>query len=149
MKHFFYGGKYGSKNNKEIRNYTEHINFGLNFRQFIFSTLGFIMVVVLFFLLKPFFGIVTLSWICIFGVVPFAAIGFVKYNGMSFEQFVIAYIKSEILTPRNIVIVLIFRLLMLHFKKSFIHMEINFGNVIDMTKELSGVQYLFHGLLMK
>ena len=93
------------KINKEIRNYTENIYFGLNLRQFIFSALGCIMAVVLFFLLKPFFGIETLSWICIFGVVPFAAIGFIKYNGMSFEQFVIAYIKSEILTPRNLVFV--------------------------------------------
>lgn len=36
------------------------------------------------------------------GVVPFAAIGFLKYNGMPAEQFVLAWIKSEILVPRHL-----------------------------------------------
>lgn len=40
------------KINKEIRNYTENIYFGLNLRQFIFSALGCIMAVVLFFYLN-------------------------------------------------------------------------------------------------
>ena len=40
------------KINKEIRNYTENIYFGLNLRQFIFSLLGVIVGTLLFFLLK-------------------------------------------------------------------------------------------------
>jgi len=34
-----------------------------------------------------------------FGAIPFGILGFVKYNGMYAEEFVIAWIKSEILTP--------------------------------------------------
>lgn len=90
------------KINKEIRNYTESIYFGLNLRQFIFSILGCIVAVVLYFLLKPYLGIETLSWVCMLGVVPFAAIGFLKYNGMPAEQFLLAWIKSEILVPKHL-----------------------------------------------
>ena len=37
----------------------------------------------------------TVSWLCIVCAAPLAAAGFFKYNGMNFEQFVIAYIYSE------------------------------------------------------
>lgn len=53
------------KINKEIRNFTETIFFGLSLRQFIFSLLACGVAVLLYFLLKPFMGIETLSWICI------------------------------------------------------------------------------------
>jgi hypothetical protein len=51
----------------------------------------------LYFLLRPHFGTETLSWMCILGDAPFAVMGFVKYNGMTAEQFVWAWVKSEIL----------------------------------------------------
>lgn len=69
------------KINKDIREFSENIFFGLTMRQFIFSLLACIVAVILYFLLKPFFGIETLSWICILGAAPFAVLGFVKYNG--------------------------------------------------------------------
>lgn len=47
-------------------------------------------------------GTETVSWLCILGAVPFGAFGFVKYNGMSAEQFIAAYIKSEFLTPKHL-----------------------------------------------
>lgn len=90
------------KINKDIRDFSESIFFGLSLRQFIFSILACLVAVVLYFLLKPFFGIETLSWICILGAAPFAALGFIKYNGMTAEEFVIAFIKSEILMPRHL-----------------------------------------------
>lgn len=90
------------KINKEIRDYTESIYFGLNLRQFIFSILGCIAAVILYFLLKPYFGIETLSWICILGVIPFAAVGFLKYNGMTAEQFIFAWFKSKFLIPKHL-----------------------------------------------
>ena len=90
------------KINKEIRDYTESIYFGLNLRQFIFSILGCIAAVILYFLLKPYFGIETLSWICILGAIPFAAVGFLKYNGMTAEQFIFAWFKSEFLIPKHL-----------------------------------------------
>ena len=37
---------------------------------------------------------------CILGAAPFAVLGFVTYNGMNAEQFIVAYIKSQILMPK-------------------------------------------------
>lgn len=90
------------KINKEIREYTESIFFGLSLRQFIFSVCACGIAVFLYFILKPYFDIETLSWICILGAVPFAILGFVKYNGMTAEKFIIAWFKSEILTPKKL-----------------------------------------------
>ena len=91
------------KINKEIRDYTESVYFGLSLRQFIFSILACEMAVVLYFVFRPYFGIETLSWLCILGAAPFAAIGFIKYNGMNAEEFLLAYIRSEFLTPKELV----------------------------------------------
>ena len=90
------------KINKDIRDFSESIFFRLSMRQFVFSILACLVAVVLYFLLKPFFEIETLSWVCILGAAPFAALGFIKYNGMTAEEFVIAFIKSEILMPRHL-----------------------------------------------
>ena len=90
------------KINKEIRNYTESMFFGLSLRQFIFSVLACGVAVGLYFLLRPGFGTETLSWVCILGAFPFAAMGFIKYNGMTAEQFVWAWIKSEFLMPKKL-----------------------------------------------
>ena len=90
------------KINKEIRNYTESMSFGLSLRQFIFSVLACGVAVGLYFLLRPRFGTETLSWVCILGAFPFAAMGFIKYNGMTAEQFVWAWIKSEFLMPKKL-----------------------------------------------
>ena len=90
------------KINKEIRNYTESMFFGLSLRQFIFSVLACGVAVGLSFLLRPRFGTETLSWVCILGAFPFAAMGFIKYNGMTAEQFVWAWLKSEFLMPKKL-----------------------------------------------
>lgn len=91
------------KVNKEIRNYTESIFFGLSIRQFIFSVIACAVAVILYLTLKRFLGIETLSWVCILGAFPFAALGFIKYNGMTAEKFIIAFIKSEVLTPKKLI----------------------------------------------
>ena len=90
------------KINKDIREFSESIFFGLTMRQFIFSLLACGIAVILYFTLKPFFGIETLSWICILGAAPFAVLGFVKYNGMTAEKFIVAFIKSEFITPKRL-----------------------------------------------
>lgn len=90
------------KINKEIRNYTESVYFGLSLRQFIFSILACVVAVLLYFVFKPYFGIETLSWLCILGAAPFAAIGFIKYNGMNAEEFFLAYIRSKFLTSKKL-----------------------------------------------
>lgn len=91
------------KVNKEIRNYTESIFFGLSIRQFIFSVIACAVAIILYLTLKSFLGIETLSWVCILGAFPFAALGFIKYNGMTAERLIMAFIKSEILTPKKLV----------------------------------------------
>ena len=90
------------KINREIRNYTESIFFGLSLRQFIFSICACVVAVLLYFLLKPHFGIETLSWVCIVGASPFAVLGFLKYNGMTAEEFIITWLRSEFLIPRRL-----------------------------------------------
>jgi len=90
------------KINKEIRDYKENVYFGLSLRQFIFSMLACGIAVLLYFMFRSYCGTETLSWICILGALPFAALGFIKYNGMNLEDFLVAYIKTEILTPKRL-----------------------------------------------
>lgn len=90
------------KINREIKDYTESVYFGLSLRQFIFAILACGVAVGLYFLLRPLFGIETLSWVCILGAAPFAAIGFFKYHGMSAEKAVLVYLKSEMLMPKTL-----------------------------------------------
>ena len=91
------------KINKDIRQYSESIFFGLSMRQFIFSILACLVAVGLYFILRPYFGIETLSWMCILGAAPFAVLGFVKYNGMTAEQFLVAWFRSKFLMPSHFV----------------------------------------------
>lgn len=85
--------------NREIREYTESMFFGLTLRQFIFSVLACAIAVLIYFTFKPVLGLETVSWICIVAAAPFAAIGFLRYNGMTAEKFIAAWIRSEILLP--------------------------------------------------
>ena len=90
------------KINREIRNYTESMFFGLSMRQFFFSVAAMGVAVLLYFLLKPHFGTETVSWMCILGAAPFAALGFINYHDMTAEQFLWAWLRSELLEPREL-----------------------------------------------
>ena len=90
------------KINREIRQYTESMFFGLSMRQFFFSLIAAVVAVILYFVLKPHFGTETVSWVCILGAVPFAAMGFVTYHGMTAEQLLWAWIRSELLEPKEL-----------------------------------------------
>ena len=76
------------KINREIRNYTESMFFGLSMRQFVFSVLAILVAVGL--------------WMCILGAAPFAALGFITYHGMTAEQFLWAWLRSELLEPKEL-----------------------------------------------
>ena len=89
------------KINHEIREYTESMFFGLSVRQFFFSLLAVIMAAVLYFTLQDKVGTELVSWICIAGAVPFAAMGFVKYHGMNCEQLVWAWLRCTVIEPRQ------------------------------------------------
>lgn len=91
------------KINKEIRNYTESMFLGLSLRQSIFSLLACGAAIGIYYLLAPKFGSEIVSWLCVLGAAPFAVLGFVQYNGMNAEQFVWAWIKSEILMPKHLI----------------------------------------------
>jgi hypothetical protein len=88
------------KINREIRDYTEAIFFGLSLRQCICSILACGVAVGLYFGLKVVLGLEAVSWVCMVAAAPFAAVGFVKYNGLPLEQFALAWFRSVILTPR-------------------------------------------------
>lgn len=90
------------KINKEIRNYTESMFFGLSLRQCVFSVLACGVAVGIFFGLRDSLGVEMVSWICVFGAVPFAAMGFVTYHGMTAELFMWAWIKSKFLLPKHL-----------------------------------------------
>ena len=87
------------KINREIRQYTESMFFGLSLRQFFFSVIAVAVAVTLYFILRPHFGTETVSWMCILGAAPFAALGFITYHGMTAEQFLWAWLRSEVLEP--------------------------------------------------
>lgn len=88
---------------KEIREYTEAVFFGLSMRQFIFSILAVGIAILLYFGLQKYLGTETVSWICILGAAPFAALGFIRYHGMKAEELIVAWVKSEFLMPKKLV----------------------------------------------
>ncbi len=90
------------KINREIRQYTESMFFGLSMRQFFFSLAAVAVAVILYFVLRSRFGMETVSWMCILGAAPFAALGFITYHGMTAEQFIWAWIRSELLEPKEL-----------------------------------------------
>lgn len=91
------------KINSEIRNYTESIFFGLSFKQIIFALLAIGSSVGVYFLLKDRFAINIVSIFCVLAAAPWAAIGFVRYNGMTAIEFVRVWIRSEIVMPSRLV----------------------------------------------
>jgi len=74
----------------------------MSIREFVFSLLAVIVAVGIYFMLKSHLSMGTVSWVCILGAAPFAALGFIKYNGMTAEKFVCAWIKSEFLIPQKL-----------------------------------------------
>lgn len=90
------------KMNKEIRDYQESMFFGLNFRQFFCSLLAILAAVGIYFGMRDLVGEEAIGWLCMVGAAPFAACGFFKYHGMTAEQFLWAFIKSEFLYPKRL-----------------------------------------------
>ena len=88
--------------NREIRDYNESMFFGLSLRQFVFSCAAVSVAVGLYFALKPHLGTETVSWVCVLGAAPFAAMGFINYNGMTAERFLLAWLRSEFIVPKKL-----------------------------------------------
>ena len=81
--------------NKEIKDYHESLFMGLSMRQFMCSLGAVGAAVGIYFGLSNVLDKETVSWLCIVCAAPLAAAGFFNYNGMNFEQIVVAYIYSE------------------------------------------------------
>lgn len=85
------------KINKEIRDFKESIFFGLSMRQFIFSAFACGIAIFLYFTFIDKLDMELTSWICMIGALPFAAIGFITIQGMTFERFLIELFRSILL----------------------------------------------------
>ena len=72
-------------------------------RQLLFALLAMIVAVAAYFLLRDVVGEGEIGVVCILAAFPFALCGFFRYNGMTFEQFIIAFIRSELLYPKRLV----------------------------------------------
>ena len=57
----------------------------------------------MYFGLKNVVGPREIGWMCVLSAFPFALGGFFTYNGMTFERFVLAFIRSELLCPKRLV----------------------------------------------
>ncbi len=90
------------KINKEIRDYTESIFLGLSLRQTIFSIFACGIACVIYFLLKEQLGVEMTSWLCMIGASPFAAFGFVRFQGMYTEEIIVTAISSLLLSTKEL-----------------------------------------------
>ena len=90
--------------NKDIREYTEGVFFGLNLRQLICSGLAVASAVGVYFYTRKTVSQEVITYLCIAAAAPFAAIGFIKYNGMPLEKIIVAWIKDNFLVPRRLTV---------------------------------------------
>ena len=91
------------KINKEIRDYTESILLGLSLRQSIFSILACAVACGIYFLFKERLGTEVTSWLCMLGAAPFAALGFIRFQGMYTEDIIKVAFSSLVLSTRNLI----------------------------------------------
>ncbi len=75
----------------------EAIFFGLSARQFICAILAVGLAAGIYLGLGGIIGREAASWLCLLAAAPVVIAGFLHYNGMTLEQFLWAFIKSEIL----------------------------------------------------
>lgn len=88
--------------NKDIREYTEGVFFGLNLRQLICSALAVGSAVAVYFGCRGTISQDVITYFCIAAAIPFAAIGFIKYNGMPMEKIFVAWMKDNFICPRRL-----------------------------------------------
>ena len=98
---------------REVRKYQESVVTGLSMRQFICSSLAVGIAVLAYFGLRQYMGNEGVSWICILLALPIALIGFVTYHDMTFENFIVAWIRSEFLMPKQL----------MFFSDNYMHMS--------------------------
>ena len=80
--------------NKEIRNYREGVFMGLSMRQTIWGFVALVVAGAANFGLRPFIGKETASVLCILLAALPAAVGFMSYHGLNFEQIARAWLRT-------------------------------------------------------
>lgn len=91
------GNPYRSQNSKRNPRTPGNHLFGLSARQFICAVLAVGLAAGIYLGLGGIIGKEAASWLCLLAAAPVAIAGFFHYNGMTLEQFLWAFIKSEIL----------------------------------------------------
>lgn len=82
---------------KDIRQYHESVFFGLSIRQIVCSGIALGAAVGGYFGLQSVLGRETVSWVCVLCAAPFAIAAFFSFNGLTLEQFLVAWFRSEFL----------------------------------------------------
>lgn len=82
---------------KEVRQHKETIFFGLSARQFLCALFAVGIAAAVYLGLRGPVGQEAASWACILAASPVAVAGFFSYNGLTLEQFLWAFFKSEVL----------------------------------------------------
>lgn len=91
------------KINKEIRDYTESIMFGLSLRQSVFSILACGSACIIYFLCSDKLGQEITSWLCMLAVIPFACFGFIRFQGMFMEDIISTAFYSLLLNRAQLI----------------------------------------------
>lgn len=86
---------------KEITDYKEKFMFGLTVRQFFSVAAALVICVPLYIFGKDYLGEDLVSWLIIIVAAPIFGFGFFKYNGMSFEQFVLLLYRQKWAEPQR------------------------------------------------
>ena len=68
-----------------------------------FTLLAVLVAVGVYFGLRNVAGNGEIGWVCVLAAFPFALGGFFTYNGMTFEKFLLAFIRSELLYPKKLI----------------------------------------------
>jgi len=91
------------KINKEIRSYSESALLGLSFRQAIGAIGACLAAAFVYVMLDEVSADIIRNWCSILSAVPFAAVGFFSYHGMNAEQFLMVFLKHELIMPKRLV----------------------------------------------
>ncbi len=90
------------KINKDILKYQEQVFMGLNLKQTLSGAAAIILAVLIYFVSHKTLGRQLSIILCAIGAAPVAAIGFLKFNGLTFIQLIKALIQHYIMPDKLI-----------------------------------------------
>lgn len=76
---------------------------GLTLRQLLCSGTAIGLAVLIYLWAKPPLGQEPASWLCILAAAPIAAAGFISYDGLPFEKFIIVMLESTMICKKKMV----------------------------------------------